>query len=262
MAKQYLQLIKQQLSAANSAILKPKITSENRECILWKTKKPTQIDHEATLAFLALRKQFDAEFADKKNSKNFVWSKIVNKMNEMGFVVGDGVEGREKLRQKFANMTAMYIKTIQKRNNTGEGKITYPLYFDEMDDILGDKHKVTPLLVIDSASEESTSSTESVKCTNPYTLSTEESSPKSSSKADQVNRFRSIKHSVRPKKQTVVDVLEKMHKESLENRKNEFKIMIDTLHAQNQQRHEQMMALIANMNKSKRNKRRRDSDSD
>lgn len=185
-------------------------------------------------------------------------------MNDMGFIVGDGVEGREKLRQKFANMTATYLKTIQKRSRIGEGKISYPLYFEEMDNILGDKHKVTPLLVIDTATEQHTPST-SVKGIHPENILRAEdsgSSPCSSKPASQVNRFESIKSSVRPQKQSVVATLEKIRQENLENRKNEFKVITETLRQQNQQRHEQMMALIASMNKPMNKKRRRESDSE
>lgn len=294
MARQYVHIIKGQVSttadtidssmssydssnlinttASDTASCSSKTSSE---CFLWKTKKPTQLDHEATLAFLGLRKQFDKEFADKKTSKNAVWQKIATKMNEMGFYVGDGVEGRERLRQKFANMTATYLKTIQKRTRTGEGKISYPPYFDEMNNILGEKHKVTPQLVIDTASVKSTgeastfqsgydSDSCSSRSTQHSTSATDDSgyTTPTSKVTSRTNRFDSIKSSVRPQKQSVVSSIEEMHRENMEIRKTEFKAMIEVMREENKQRHEQMMALISNMKPKEKKRKRDNSDSD
>jgi hypothetical protein len=66
----------------------------------------------------------------------------------MGYSVGEG--GREKCRQKFANLQSSYLRTKEKRRRTGEEKVQDSPYFQEMDAILGDKHKTQPLLVIDS----------------------------------------------------------------------------------------------------------------
>ncbi|CAH1114923.1 unnamed protein product [Psylliodes chrysocephalus] len=71
-------------------------------------------------------------------------------MNQMGFYVGNGIEGREKVRQKFSNLHAKYIKYCDARKNTGQGKLKVPKCYEEMEDILGDKHKVNPIINIDS----------------------------------------------------------------------------------------------------------------
>jgi hypothetical protein len=59
-------------------------------------------DHEATLAFLALRKEFDADFADSKTVNNDIWGKIASQLNEMGYYLGtDKMRAREKYGQKW-----------------------------------------------------------------------------------------------------------------------------------------------------------------
>ncbi|KAG5866586.1 hypothetical protein JTB14_008160 [Gonioctena quinquepunctata] len=117
---------------------------------VWKTSKnQTERDREATRFFLDLRKKYDKEFADKATNKNSVWTQIAKIMNDNGFFVGDGIDGREKCRQKFSNLQASYIKYVDKRKQTGEGKIVKPPFYDELEDIMGDKHKIEPILVLD-----------------------------------------------------------------------------------------------------------------
>jgi hypothetical protein len=59
-------------------------------------------DHEATLAFLALRKEFDADFADSKTVNNDIWFKFASEFNVIGYYVStDKMRAREKFRQKW-----------------------------------------------------------------------------------------------------------------------------------------------------------------
>ncbi|KAG5891463.1 hypothetical protein JTB14_004409 [Gonioctena quinquepunctata] len=85
---------------------------------VWKTRKnQTDRDREATRIFLDLRKKYDKEFADKTTNKNSVCAQIAKIMNDNGFFVGDGIDGREKCRQKFSNLQASYIKYVDKRKD-------------------------------------------------------------------------------------------------------------------------------------------------
>ncbi|KAG5891197.1 hypothetical protein JTB14_012682 [Gonioctena quinquepunctata] len=116
---------------------------------VWKTSKnQSERDREGTRFFLDLRKQYDKEFAGKTANKNSVWTQIAKIMNDNGFFVGDGIDGREKCRQKFSNLQASYIKCVDKRKQTGEGNIVKPPFYDELEDIMGDKHKIEPILVL------------------------------------------------------------------------------------------------------------------
>ncbi|KAF5270784.1 hypothetical protein FQR65_LT17801 [Abscondita terminalis] len=285
-AQRYIQLIQKQVTPGAGSVANS--SSNSPEVLLWKTKKPTQFDNEGTLKLLELRKQFDKEFNDKKTAKNIIWQKIAAGMNNLGFFVGEGVEGRERLRQKFANMSATYIKYLQKRKQTGEGKISYPPYFEEMDDILGDKHKINPVIVIDTArsfdetpaatdpcssstpcptsAAATDSSCSSTPCPTPR--STSPSQPETSgyvstpSTSSQTSRFDTIKKSVRPHKQSVIATLEKLHDQNLANRKQEFETMVQLMREQSQQRHEQILALIEAVNKKGEGKKRKRHNSD
>ncbi|XP_023312351.1 uncharacterized protein LOC111692536 [Anoplophora glabripennis] len=249
------------------------IADRSQTCELWKTSKTqSQKDHDATLVLLDLRKQFDKDFMDKKNGKNVIWHKIADHMNSMGYYVGKGTDGREKVRQKFANLQTSYLKFIQKRKLTGEGAVDTPPYYTEMNEILGDKHKICPPVVVDSEiltdneksdkenkSEETPCSTKKQKAKMPHTVSDRESCESSTPTTS--NRFMEIKKSCRPQKERVVDVIKNIHKENLEQRKEEFITLVELLREESRQRHAQVMALL---NKKKRSgeKSKRDTDSE
>lgn len=82
-------------------------------------------------------------FSDKKHSKQSLWTAIALEMNEAGFSIPTGKDGAEKCRQKFANLQRTYMNFVRKVDTTGEYRVERPPYYEEMDNILGDKHKVT-----------------------------------------------------------------------------------------------------------------------
>lgn len=236
---------------------------------IWKSaKNPTKQDHEATIAFLALRKQYNNEFLNKIHVKQQLWGKIADALNQMGFLVGNGREGAEKCRQKFANLQNAYMKMKDKRRKTGEGSVRYCPYFEELDDILGDSHKADPVLVIDSIpgpsrSNCTTPSRSSIDGNAPLRSSNNNSTPSSSDSVNpslatpqKENRFSSgsVKRSVRPeKKHTTIEAILKMNEENQKNRKEEFMCLLNFMKEQNQQRHEQILALCGNKKRKRRN---------
>lgn len=155
------------------------------------------------------------------------------------------------------------------RKRTGKGKLKVPKYYSEMEEILGDKHKVKPVLVIDSAASTSSPSqlpapstsssnpASDVSCndderpcpTNPSVLT-----PRS-------HRFQNVR-SVRPPthKTRLLEDLIHIQRENQEKRKEEFQALMKTFEEQNRQRHEQIMALISNMKKRKRGRHSSDSE--
>ncbi|KAG5869034.1 hypothetical protein JTB14_025923 [Gonioctena quinquepunctata] len=173
-------------------------------------------------------------------------------MNDNGFFVGDGIDGREKFRQKFSNLQASYIKYVDKRKQTEEGKIVKPPFYDELKDIMGDKHKIEPILVLDSLP---IGRAEMEKVQEEKNKSEDGQQPSTS------NRFSEVKHSVKPNKN---EILFKMYELNTENQKmNEknFHNMMEFLNKESEQR--KIMSLIENMgNKSKKSKRNDNEDSD
>lgn len=226
---------------------------------MWKSPKcPTEEDHKSTLALLALRRSYDAEFNDKKTHKNEIWTKIANKMNETDFFVGEGVDARERVRQKFSNLQSTYIKYRDSQKRTGEGKLKVPKYFDELEEILGSKHKVNPILVIDSTLSSSN--------VNENRESTETFCERSNTKSENspTNRFHAIKKTVRPKseKQETLKELVSIQKQNQEIRSKEFSSMMKMFQEQNEQRNNQILLLIEKMGEKKSKRKRRSSSSD
>lgn len=97
--------------------------------------------------------QYASKFDDRKSSKAGLWQKIAVEMKIMGFDVGDGKEGGERCRQKFANLQRSYVNFKKHMKTTGEEKCNPPPFFDEMDKILGHKDKISPSYLEDSLSE-------------------------------------------------------------------------------------------------------------
>ncbi|XP_050307426.1 uncharacterized protein LOC126744120 [Anthonomus grandis grandis] len=120
--------------------------------LVWCSKKPSPRDIQATYTFLELRAKYASEFDDKKNTKNTIWQKIVIEMNNNNFFVGLGSEATERCRKKIANLQSAYMKYQDERRKTGQGKVQKPPFYDELDQILGSKDKVTPSILIDRVS--------------------------------------------------------------------------------------------------------------
>ncbi|CAG9815530.1 unnamed protein product [Phaedon cochleariae] len=194
----------------------------------------------------------DDKISDKKNNKNMLWTEISTKLNEMGYYVGQGVQGRDKCRQKFTNLQASYINYKDKQKMTGQGKIVMPPSFHEIDEILGSKDKTYTVLVIDSLPESLPESSQA------SSSQTNESSVKE-------NRFKRVKASVVPNKNIVLEKLYSLGKENQEIRKEQFSSMMTFLNSESEKRHEETMALINSLSKNrtvKRKRRENTSDSD
>lgn len=113
-------------------------------------KKKTEMSKEATLEFLRMRKEFNTKFNDRKTVKNCLWEKIALEMRNNGYEMPGGREGAERCRQKFANLQRSYMNYIKQMKTTGSERRDPPPYFEEMNEILGGKHKVDPPHLEDS----------------------------------------------------------------------------------------------------------------
>ncbi|CAH1106794.1 unnamed protein product [Psylliodes chrysocephalus] len=199
-------------------------------------------------------------------------------------------EQNENITESAENKSS-YFKYKDKQRRTGEGKIDKPPYYDELENILGDRHNAQPLLVIDStvASTKTDFSKESSSELNllNYIPSTSQCKTKptthtgmiSNSEDDEVgsfsytvsspstsklgiNRFAHNKVTVKPPtpRNKALDELVQIQRENQKERQNEFKAMTELFNNESTNRHQEMMALLSNI-KNKNPKRKRD-DSD
>lgn len=178
-------------------------------------------------------------------------------MSEMGFFIGEGVIGRERCRQKFSNLQTSYIKAKQRQKKTGEGNVIFPPFYEELDELLSDNHKVNPVLVIDTYDVEKNpegvpegkSSGNNVTLTSEKKIEVDSSQPSTSSSS---NRFKISERTLRPNKPNIIEAIKTINKENQEVRKNEFKSMLEAFNKESNQRHIEIMALINVMtNRSK-----------
>lgn len=188
-------------------------------------------------------------------------------MNKNNFFVGDGLEGAEKCRKKFSNLQTSYIKYKDKRHQTGQGKIIKPPFIEEMEEILGKKDKITPQLVIDSASCSNISaqtevSDETVSDNEPKNQEDSKSSTSTQGSVKRKNKFINIKSSVKPDKNTLLTKMIDLQKEEMVERRSEFDRMMTFLETTSLQRHEQVMALVRNKSKSQKRKHYSDDSDD
>lgn len=263
-------------------------TTEIQKKVWTTSKNQTSHDRQATSFFLELRSKYNREFTDKKTNKNAIWQKIADEMNAKHFFVGEGVEGREKCRQKFSNLESSYKKYVDKKNSTGEGKVDKPPFFEVLDGLLGKKHKISPVLIYDTLKEinpevpkassisqvvNDDASNRIVGCTENLPANTEKntatnnmttshsqncSSVASTSQGTR-NRFNNTKTTIRPNKN---EIFQKIYETTVEtrntNQKN-FENLMRFLNTESERRHLEVMAVLEKINK-KRKRRRSSSD--
>lgn len=138
----------------------------NENTPIWQAhKKPTLRDNEATLLMLKLRGREDYKkwFSDKKHNKTMLWTQIGEYLIENGYMIsGNKSDVAEKCRQKFANLQRTYMQFVDNMKKTGTENIPKPPFFEEMDEILGKKDKVSPQYLIDSSAASSSSEPQNI----------------------------------------------------------------------------------------------------
>lgn len=251
----------------------PKAGPSSENNVIWTTKRPTALDHEATEYFLKLREFYNSKFEDKKTVKKNIWTLIVQKMNEAGYNVGQGKEAGEKCRMKFANMQKQYLLYIKHIKTTGVEHRDPPLYFEEMHKILGGQDKVYPKNLQDSLVEPGNSENclqpspnssfnDNGSCSQPDQSTLNENSSQSSenslTKEEIKNRFSTMK-SLKPKttSEKLITIMTDQHVE----RQNNFVMLEKLIETQNNQR-ETLLKHIEALIKLERKRKRRESDSD
>lgn len=219
--------------------------NDNSLLSVWTTKgKGTEHCHEATQLLIELRGKYNANFADKKTNKMYLWKKIAEQLRNYGY----NVNGK-KCQQKFANLQKNYLKFKDNVQTTGAGKKEPPPYYEEMHGVLGMKDKSTPRGLQDSfhtghtesASNDNSEDTENQEVENEEVEDQDEEGEKKKIK----NRFRCATKIGKPK--TVVatifeEIKSQMQQERIE-RQHHFEKMETLLETQNAQR-ERMLNLF------------------
>ncbi|KAL1489776.1 hypothetical protein ABEB36_013710 [Hypothenemus hampei] len=135
----------------------------------------------------------------------------------------------EKCRQKFANLQRSYMNFVQNMKKTGSGKRDHPPFFNELQEILGDKDKVNPPYLEDSLSEptiESESSSSSCEI------------PINSRQKEIRNRFSSTITSLRPTPNSnkILELLKNQHEEIQKDKRQYMNLLQTAINTQNEQR--------------------------
>lgn len=263
--------------------------------LIWSQRgKNCEQDVAATELFLQLRLKYDNLFMDKKTCKNNIWKEISNKMAEAGYIISENPKlAAEKCRQKFQNLTKLYINHINHMNKTGEQQKLPPNHFGILHDILGQKHKVKPSCLIDSLNE-------SEKCipnnleyvdeampthgTDESVLNISNQSVNNDSQIENVNsvnpasatdlnskpgpskRFQNVKTTIRPQKTSVVTLLKEINQENNTTADKQFNKLISVLEIQNNllkeqnKQREEFLKILKD--KKERNKKRKHESSD
>lgn len=219
-----------------------------RTCI-WTQRKPTLADIEATEKLLDLRLKYADKYDDKKTTKQSLWIKIAEELKNEGFDLGNIKDSAEKCRQKFANLQKGYINFINHCKKTGNEKRNPPQFYEKLNSILGEKHKIFPLMTHDSLIEE----------TNQHTSSAATSSDNLSNmevdhddECDTPNRYSTAKKRVKPTKENnFIETIKDMNKEAIkviiESNERTHQLLQEQnklLEIQNQQREKLVNAFI------------------
>lgn len=204
--------------------------------VIWGSKGiPSEEDHEATLKLLELRLKFAEKFSNKKTSHFRIWQEIATEMTKAGYNLGKK-DAATKCRQKFTNLqNKVYYPFVKHINNTGAERKAPPLYFNELQSILGDKHKSNPTYLSDS--EESSSSV--AKNNSDIEDATEIK-----------NRFKKTESSVRPKSANtqLMELLER----DREDRNAQMNAILDIARQQMEQKERLLKILEASLDMPKK----------
>lgn len=164
-----------------------------------------------------------SKFNDKKTPKVQLWQEIAEEMAKMGFPIGLGKEGAEKVRQKFVNLQRRYMKFVCANNQAGNQKLLPPTHFEQLHSILGESYGVSVLYLCDDEDATEESLTESLELGINTLIDFDETPATSSSK-----------ESASSQQSAIVDTLKDLfHQQSVQQDK-QFKCLLKVLQEQTQ----------------------------
>lgn len=222
---------------------------------------------------------------DKMHCKKKIWNDIAIEMQNSGYLMNyNGTKGADKCHQRWRNLEKMYRGHYRYMKSTGTGKKKPPKYFDEMHDLIGEKHSNQPVNLLDSLDVNTTSATCNSETTNNEIDNDEKFLDKENIVSENDNAlnkdhnlkisniFENVKKSVRPKKDNLSVVLKELHTQDIQIENERFERFQTLLTEQNElkkktlEQSEEFLKIMKNFVSSgahkKAKKRKYSSDSD
>lgn len=249
-----------------------------------------EFTNEMTLKLLEIVGTKVHHLNDKMHTKKKIWFDIATEMQNNGYLINyNGTKAADKCHQRWRNLEKMYRGHCQYMKSTGTGKKKPPKYFDEMHDLIGEKHSSQPVNLLDSLDNFSTTSdtcsSEVSEVTNnnenfPNTeniapennMSTKNASKKEKDNLKISSIFENVKKTVRPKKDNLSIVLKELHEQDIQIENQRFEKFQTLLMEQNELKKKtleqgkeyiKIMKSLINLEAHKKSKKRKySSDSD
>lgn len=164
---------------------------------------------------------------DKMHSKKKIWTDIAIEMQNNGYLIR-GTKGADKCHQRWRNLEKLYHEHCRYMKITGTGKKKPPKYFDEMHELIGEKHSSQQVNLLDSLDDSTTTvsgtcsneakNNESIDNSFSDKLGNESEDIKENidNKVKSLNIFKNVKKSVKPKIDNVSTVLKELHEQDVQ----------------------------------------------
>lgn len=191
----------------------------------------TEFTHEMTIKLLEIVQSKFHLLNDKMHSKKKIWADIAREMQNDGYLVTYGTKGADKCHQRWRNLQKIYHGHCRYMKSTGTGKKKSPKYFNEMHELIGEKHSSQPVNLLDSLDDFNTAAAsgtcsneiESNKDTdnNEDFLDTAGNTPENIKENKNYNLkdpniFENVKRSLKPKKDNISTVLKELHAQDMQ----------------------------------------------
>lgn len=221
-------------------ITNKKCTNEEIKEKMLEIANEDKFTNEMTLKLLEIVGTKVHHLNDKMHTKKKIWFDIATEMQNNGYLINyNGTKAADKCHQRWRNLEKMYRGHCQYMKSTGTGKKKPPKYFDEMHDLIGEKHSSQPVNLLDSLDNFSTTSdtcsSEVSEVTNnnenfPNTeniapennMSTKNASKKEKDNLKISSIFENVKKTVRPKKDNLSIVLKELHEQDIQIENQRF----------------------------------------
>lgn len=204
----------------------------------------TGFTHEMTIKLLEIVQSKCHFLNDKMHSKKKFWADIGTEMQKNGYLVTYGRKAADKCHQRWRNLEKVYRRHCRYMKSTGTGKKKPPKYFEEMHEIIGEKHSSHPVHLLDSLHDTAASEICSIQAKSNEVIDNIEDSLDMGDESENIikkkdynlkkaNSFENVKKSVRPKTD-VSTVLKELHAQDMQIENERFEKFQALLVGQNE----------------------------